>query len=148
MLRGHKKINLDEIDKIEPIDSEIRELIDLINNVEGIETTESCSGHGKYPVLIFGVADSIADLNKFMYDYFYSNKCWKFVLYIDDIMIDDNDWDKVKFYIESLAPVGSTNCNPEVCVSCNAINHLTETFRKYQDAPRYNQQLKVIKEIK
>lgn len=145
MLRGHKKIDLDEIDRESKIDPEIRELVDLINNVEGIETTSSCCGHGKYPAYIYCVADSVADLHKFMYDYFYCNKCWKFVNYITDTMIDDKDWDRVQFYIESDVPIGST-CDPEICVSCNAINHLVETFKKYQAEPHYNQQLKVIKE--
>lgn len=137
MLRGNQKINLEEIDKVEPIDPEIRELIDMINNVEGIETTSSCCGHNKMPAVIYCIADSIADVHKFMYDYFYCNSAWKFILYITDAMIDENTWDKVEFYFESVA---------EICDTKTAIENLTKTFKKLQDSPKNNQQLKVIKE--
>ena len=49
----------------EPLDYEISELVKLINCVDGIRTTNSCFGHNKSPIRICGIADSIADLNKF-----------------------------------------------------------------------------------
>lgn len=96
MLKGKPKIEMPD-----DLDYEIAKLIDLINNVEGIETLESCFGHNKAPINIYCIADSIEDLHKFMYKYFYCDKLWHFELLLDDFMIDEKDWGKVVFLLKS-----------------------------------------------
>jgi len=96
MLKGKPKIQMPN-----DLDPEIRELISLINNVEGIETLESCFGHNEGPIVICGEADSIEDLHKFMYNYFYCDQLWHFELVLSDIMIDEQDWGKVVFLMKS-----------------------------------------------
>ncbi len=123
MLRGRTK---DQLGNLDDLDYEIVELINLINNVEGIETTNSCFGHNKGPVHIFCVADSIADLNKFIYKYFYCNNVWQFKIYITDVQIDNKDWDKVQFLIES-DPSVIEILSPNIMVS-----ELTERFKNKQ----------------
>lgn len=96
MLKGKPKIEIPD-----DLDYEIAELISLINNVEGIETLESCFGHNEAPINIYCKADSIEDLHKFMYKYFYCDKLWHFELLLDDFMIDEKDWSKVVFLLKS-----------------------------------------------
>lgn len=83
------------------VDNEISELIYLINQVEGIETTNSCFGHNKRPITIFCVAKDIATLNKFIHKFFYCNSLISFKIIVTDTTIDNKDWDKVEFVIES-----------------------------------------------
>lgn len=85
----------------EPLDYEISELVKLINCVDGIRTTESCFGHNISPIHIYGIADSIADLNKFKYKYLYCNDMWQIELILTDKTIDDNEWDKVEFVLKT-----------------------------------------------
>ena len=96
MLKGKPKIQMPN-----DLDPEIRELISRINNVEGIETLESCFGHNEGPIVIWGEADSIEDLHKFMYEYFYDNQLWHFELVLSDVMIDEQDWGKIVFLLKS-----------------------------------------------
>ena len=96
MLKGKPKIKIPD-----DLDYEIAGLIDLINNVEGIETIESCFGHNESPIRIYCIADSIEDLHKFMYKYFYYDKFWHFELLLDDFMIDEKDWGKEIFLLKS-----------------------------------------------
>lgn len=96
MLKGKPKIQMPN-----DLDPEIRELISLINDVEGIETLESCFGHNEGPIVIWGVADSIEDLHKFMYNYFYCDQLWHFELVLSDTMIDEQAWGKVVFLMKS-----------------------------------------------
>lgn len=85
----------------EPLDYEISELVKLINCVDGIRTTSSCFGHNKSPIHIHGIADSIADLNKFKYNYLYNNDMWQIELILTDTTIDDSDWDKIEFVLKT-----------------------------------------------
>lgn len=96
MLKGKPKIQMPD-----DLDPEIRALISLINNVEGIETLESCFGHNEGPIVIWGEADSIEDLHKFMYKYFYGNQLWHFELVLSDVMIDEQDWGKIVFLLKT-----------------------------------------------
>lgn len=96
MLRGsHTKIPYSDIDY------EIRDLIKYINNVEGIETYGCCCGHGNAKAWVTLLADSIEDLNKFMYDYFYSNEGWEISLYQTDVDVDNKDWSKMNFMLHT-----------------------------------------------
>ena len=83
------------------IDFEIKELVKYINKVQGIETVESCCGHEEMPCQIYFRADSIEDVTKFQYKYLYCNRDWRIVLQIGDISIDNNQWDKPIFILES-----------------------------------------------
>lgn len=96
MLKGKQKIDMPD-----GLDYEIKDLISLINNVEGIETLESCFGHNEGPIVIWGEADSIEALHKFMYEYFYGDQLWHFELVLSDTMIDAQDWGKVVFLMKS-----------------------------------------------
>lgn len=96
MLKGKPKIQMPD-----DLDPEIKELISLINNVEGIETLESCFGHNEGPIVIWGEADSIDALHKFMYKYFYGNQLWHFELVLSDTMIDEQDWGKIVFLLKT-----------------------------------------------
>jgi hypothetical protein len=96
MLKGKPKIDMPD-----GLDYEIKDLISLINNVEGIETLESCFGHNEGPIVIWGEADSIEALHKFMYEYFYGDQLWHFELVLSDTMIDAQDWGKVVFLMKS-----------------------------------------------
>lgn len=86
---------------IDMVDPEIYDLLTYINHVEGIRTTGSCFGHNERPCMIDCEADSIATVHKFMRDYFYDEELWTIQLYITDTLIDNNDWDKVVFVIQS-----------------------------------------------
>ena len=96
MLKGKPKIDMPD-----GLDYEIKDLISLINNIEGIETLESCFGHNEGPIVIWGEADSIEALHKFMYEYFYGDQLWHFELVLSDTMIDAQDWGKVVFLMKS-----------------------------------------------
>ena len=96
MLKGKSKIKLPD-----DLDYEIAELISLINDVEGIETVVSCFGHNEGPIVIWGIADNIEALHKFMYNYFYCDSLWHFELVLSDTMIDERDWGKVIFLMKS-----------------------------------------------
>ena len=112
---------------IDMIDPEIYDLLTYINRVEGIRTTSSCFGHNESPCMIFCEADSIATVHKFMRDYFYNDKLWTIQLYITDVLIDDSDWDKVVFVIQSdVRYIDFPSVNLMV-------NNLTYRFWKYQN---------------
>ena len=96
-----KDYNEQEINKGDGIDWQIKTLVDLINKVDGIETTNSCFGHYKRPCSIYCRARNIEVLNKFIYNYFYRNDLWIFRLLLSDITIDNKDWDKIDFVLES-----------------------------------------------
>ena len=96
MLKGKEKIQLPH-----DIDNEIKELIDLINNVEGIETVNSCFGHNEGPIVIWGIADNIEALHKFMYNYFYCDGLWHFELVLNDKMIDEQNWEELVFLLKT-----------------------------------------------
>ena len=83
------------------VDPEIRELLELINNVDGIETTESCFGHNIRPCRIWCRARDVEALNKFIYNYFYGDTLWIFNIVLTDITIDNKEWDKLEFVLES-----------------------------------------------
>lgn len=121
---GLSKEQLDLVHTKEPIDYEIYELVYLINKVEGITTTASCFGHNTAPIRIYCVADSIECLNKFMYDYFYCNSLISFKVFITDTTIDDKNWGKIEFVIES--------DNRYVAYPCTQLiaDNLTRTFRE------------------
>lgn len=112
---------------IDRIDPEIYDLLTYINRVEGIHTTDSCFGHNEYPCMIWCEADSIATVHKFMRDYFYNDELWTIRFYITDVLIDDNDWDKVVFVIQSDARYIDF---PSVNLM---VNNLTYRFWKYQN---------------
>ena len=84
------------------IDYEIRNLVKYINNVDGIETYGSCCGHGEGRAWIILLADSIEDINKFMYTYFYCNDGWEISLYMTDVDIDNKDWSKLRFMLHTV----------------------------------------------
>ena len=84
------------------IDYEIRDLVKYINNVDGIETYGSCCGHGEGRAWIILLADSIEDINKFMYTYFYCNDGWEISLYMTDVDIDNKDWSKLRFMLHTV----------------------------------------------
>ena len=86
---------------IDTVDPEIYDLLTYINRVKGIRTTDSCFGHNVMECTIFGEADDVATLQKFIHDYFYGNTLWKIELYITDVLIDEKDWGKVLFCIRS-----------------------------------------------
>ena len=83
------------------VDYEIKYLVEMMNEVDGIQTTESCFGHNKEPIRIFGVAENIEALNKFRYNFLYCNKLWSIKLILTDVTIANGDWDKIEFYLES-----------------------------------------------
>ena len=86
------------------IDYEIRDLCRYINNVDGIETTESCCGHSKAPCQIWFKADNTEILTKFWHKYLYHNPNWHIVLYMTDTDIDNNQWDKPDYLLETTFP--------------------------------------------
>ena len=112
---------------IDMIDPEIYDLLTYINRVEGIRTTGSCVGHNERPCMVCCEADSIATVHKFMRDYFYNDELWTIRLYITDTLIDDNDWDKVVFVIQSDARYIDF---PTVNLM---VNNLTYRFWKHQN---------------
>ena len=112
---------------IDMIDPEIYDLLTYINRVEGIRTTGSCFGHNECPCMICCEADSIATVHKFMRDYFYNDDLWIIRLYITDVLIDDNDWDKVVFVVQSDARYIDF---PSVNLM---VNNLTYRFWKHQN---------------
>lgn len=85
----------------EPLDYEIADLVKLLNQVEGITTTESCFGHNKEPITIYGIADSIEALNKFRYKYLYCNSMWHIELILSDRTIGNNEWGKIEFVLKT-----------------------------------------------
>ena len=112
---------------IDMIDPEIYDLLTYINRVEGIRTTDSCFGHNERPCMILCEADSIATIHKFMRDYFYNDRLWTIRLYITDTLIDNNDWDKVVFALQSdVRYTDFTTVNLMV-------DNLTYRFWKYQN---------------
>ena len=116
MLKNSKtKIPYDDIDM------EIRPLIKYINNVDGIETTSCCFGHHKEPIMIWLTADSIADLRKFMYDYFYCNDLWEFKMHLTDVDIDDGNWSRIDVLLETSTLV-------DIKATWLAADNLTKTF--------------------
>ena len=62
-----------------------------------------------------------------MRDYFYNDELWTIRLYITDVLIDDNDWDKVVFVIQSDARYIDF---PSVNLM---VNNLTYRFWKQQN---------------
>ena len=85
----------------EPLDNEIASLVRLLNQVEGITTTNSCFGHNKKPITIYGIADSIETLNKFRYKYLYCNSMWHIELVMSDKTIDNKEWGKIEFVLKT-----------------------------------------------
>ena len=120
---------------IDTIDPEIYNLLTYINRVSGIRTTSSCFGHNERPCLIFCEADSISTVYKFMRDYFYNDKLWSVNLYITDIKIDENNWDKVEFIIQS--DIRYTDF-PTLNLM---VDNLTNRFWKYQNCAEYSSRL-------
>ena len=49
------------------IDREILELVAAMNRIPGIETRLSCCGHGKYPIWVWFVTDSIDSLSDLLF---------------------------------------------------------------------------------
>jgi hypothetical protein len=49
------------------LDPEVLSLCQALNALPGITTAESCSGHGREPVRIWFLADSLADLPVLLY---------------------------------------------------------------------------------
>ena len=99
MLKGSTtKIPYDDIDY------EIRDLCRYINNVDGIETTSSCCGHGEMPCLIYFKADNTESLTKFWRKYLYRNPNWHIVLNMSDTEIDNKEWDKPTYRLETTFP--------------------------------------------
>ena len=86
------------------IDYEIRDLCRYINNVDGIETTSSCCGHKKMPCLIYFKADNTEILAKFWHKYLYRNPNWHIVLDMSDTDIDNKEWDKPTYLLETTIP--------------------------------------------
>lgn len=86
------------------IDYELRDLIKYINNIDGIETTECCCGHGKAPCQILFKADSMECLTKFWHKYFYRDSNWRIVLKMRDSDIDNGQWDKPTYLLETTIP--------------------------------------------
>lgn len=86
------------------IDYEIRDLCRYINNVDGIETTESCCGHGKTPCQIWLKADNSEILTKFWHKYLYCNPNWRIILNMTDREIDNKEWDKPTYLLETSFP--------------------------------------------
>lgn len=120
---------------IDMIDPEIHKLLTYINRVEGICTTNSCFGHNKQPCQIFCEADSISTVNKFIHDYFYNDGLWSIRLYITDLTIDENTWDKVQFIIQSdIRYIDFPTVNLMV-------DSLTNRFWKYQNCAEYSSRL-------
>ena len=120
---------------IDTIDTEIYNLLTYINRVSGIRTTSSCFGHNECPCLIFCEADNISTVYKFMRDYFYNDKLWSVNLYITDIKIDENNWDKVEFIIQS--DIRYTDF-PTLNLM---VDNLTNRFWKYQNCAEYSSRL-------
>ena len=87
--------------ELDDLDYEIQELVYLINDVEGICTVDSCFGHNERPCRIWCDAKDIETLNKFIYKYFYNDYLWTFQICLTDVMIDEGDWNRVHFLIES-----------------------------------------------
>ena len=135
MLKGKEKIELPK-----DIDPAIYDLINMINNVPGIETVESCCGHNHTPCQIWCVADSMTDLNKFWYKYFYCDHLWHFKFYLTDRAIDDDDWDRPHFVIES-DPRYVEYPVPNVMIS-----ELTKRFKIIQDEDVYKEDKKELVE--
>ena len=109
---------------LKDVDYEIAELVDLINQVDGIETVESCFGHNEEPIQIYCVARDIATLNKFIYEFFYRNDLISFKIYVTDVTIDNKEWDKVQFVIESDVRYIDFPCTQLIA------DNLTRTFRE------------------
>lgn len=102
MLKGSKtEIPYDDIDY------EIGELVRLINTVEGIETIESCSGHGRRPCQIWFIADNVECVTKFIYTYLYNDANWRVVMYMCDEEVDNGEWDKPTYLLETAFPCHS-----------------------------------------
>jgi len=112
-------------DILKEVDYEIVELVDLINQVDGIETTNSCFGHNEAPLQIYCIAKDIATLNKFIYRFFYRNDLISFKILISDITIDDKNWDKVEFVIESDIRYISFPCTQLI------VGDLVHTFKEH-----------------
>lgn len=131
-----KNPTVDQLVKIniEQIDQELYNLLTYINRVDGIITTSSCFGHGQRPCTIFCEADSIETLHKFMYDYFYNDRLWSIRLYITDTMIDNQEWGKVSFIIQTDKCIDYTTS--ELMVEL-----LTGKFWKYQTCSEFSSKL-------
>ena len=86
------------------IDYEIRELVKCMNSIDGIETTSSCCGHLKMPCLIYFKADNTETVTKFIHKYLYCNKLWRVSFNMTDIDIDNGEWDKPTYLLETTFP--------------------------------------------
>ena len=108
---------------LKDVDFEIQELVGLINQVDGIETTNSCFGHNEEPIQIYCRAKDISYLNKFICKFFYGNSLISFKIFVTDVTIDNKEWDKVEFLIESDVRYVDFPCTQLIA------NNLTHTFR-------------------
>ena len=106
------------------IDYEIAELVRLINNIEGIETIESCCGHSRRPCRIWFMADSVECVTKFIHRYI-NNASWRVVINISDVEIDNGEWDKPTYLLETTLPYYSTEF---------AIANLIYQIKSYEDS--------------
>ena len=121
-----RKSKLKEIPYNE-IDYEMRELIKHINRIDGIETIGCCCGHGVDRAWINLVADSIEDVNKFMYKYFYCNDGWEVSLRITDADIDNQHWGRLNFILHTTEVI-------EPSAVLLAISDITKKFKlKWQE---------------
>ena len=83
------------------IDYELRDLIRYMNDVDGVETIASCCGHGEMPCQIWFKADDIVCVTKFINRYFYCNPNWRVVFAMSDTDIDDEQWDRPTYLLET-----------------------------------------------
>lgn len=86
------------------IDYELSYLIRYMNEIDGIETKSCCCGHGKAPCQIWFRADDTECLSRFWYKFLYRNPNWHIVLNMTDRDIDDEQWDKPTYLLETTFP--------------------------------------------
>ena len=99
MLKGSTtKIPYDDIDY------ELRDVIRYMNSIDGIETTECCCGHGENPCYVWFKADNAECLSKFWHKYLYCDNNWHIVFYMSDTDIDNGEWDKPTYLLETTFP--------------------------------------------